>query len=186
MKGTLKYYEPDSEINYPGGWAVQDKGDIINVRTYLPCKKSLNWIENNNLPKEMEVEFEVIPECYFSETENKGYHKFVAKIDFNGIEKTKYPIGGFAPGNHIFRCITCKYAFFGDKRAVQCEACAIEMVKTNITEKENGGVEILNDYLPGFIDQFGDGPLGELDPEEWGALDFLRWLEINNYKIVKK
>ena len=45
--------------------------------------------------------------------------------------------------------------------------------------------EIEYNYLPGFINQFGDGPLGELDPEEWGALEFLRWLEINNYKVVK-
>ena len=129
MKGTLKYYEPDSEVNYPGGWAVQDQGGIINRRTYSPCKKSLSWIEDNNPPKEMEVEFEVIPECYFSETENKGYHTFVAKIDFNND---------------------------------------------------------VSDYLPGFIEQFGDGPLGELDPEEWGALEFLKWLEVNNYKIVKQ
>ena len=45
--------------------------------------------------------------------------------------------------------------------------------------------EILDDYLPGFIDQFGDGPLGELDPNEWTALDFLEWLQINNFKIIK-
>ena len=51
MKGTLKYYEPDSEVNYPGGWAVQDDGDIINKRTYSPCKKSSNWINTNNPPK---------------------------------------------------------------------------------------------------------------------------------------
>lgn len=102
------------------------------------------------------------------------------------MEETKYPIGGFVPGNHIFRCITCKYAFFGDKRSVQCEACAIEMVKTKIEVAENGGIEIVHDYLPGFIEQFGDGPLGELNPEEWDALQFLRWLELNNYKIIKK
>jgi len=45
--------------------------------------------------------------------------------------------------------------------------------------------EILDDCLPGFIDQFGDGPLGELDPNEWTALDFLEWLKLNNYKIIK-
>jgi hypothetical protein len=129
MKGTLKYYEPDSEVNYPGGWAVQDDGDIINKRTYSPCKKSLNWINTNNPPKEMEVEFEVVPECYFLEKENKGYHRFVAKIDFNND---------------------------------------------------------VSDYLDGFINQFGDGPLGELDPEEWGALEFLKWLKVNNYKITKE
>jgi hypothetical protein len=50
---------------------------------------------------------------------------------------------------------------------------------------DNNEIETEYNYLPGFIDQFGDGPLGELDPEEWGALEFLRWLEINNYKIIK-
>lgn len=102
------------------------------------------------------------------------------------MENKKYPIGGFAPGNYMCKCVTCKHEFHGDKKAVQCETCAIEMVKTKIEVAENGGIKITQDYLPGFIDQFGDGPLGELDPEEWGALEFLRWLEINNYKIVKK
>lgn len=46
--------------------------------------------------------------------------------------------------------------------------------------------EMEYDYLPGFIDQFGDGTLGELNPEDWDALEFLKWLELNNYKIVKK
>ena len=46
--------------------------------------------------------------------------------------------------------------------------------------------EIEYDYLPGFIYQFGDGTLGELNPEDWDALEFLKWLELNNYKIVKK
>lgn len=45
--------------------------------------------------------------------------------------------------------------------------------------------EIVNDYLPGFIDQFGDGPLGELNPDDWDALQFLRWLQLNNFKIIK-
>ena len=102
------------------------------------------------------------------------------------MEETKYSIGGFAPGNYTCNCITCKHKFMGDKRSVQCETCAVEMVGTKITEKENGGVEILKDYLPGFIEQFGDGPLGELNPDDWDALNFLMWLELNNYKIVKK
>jgi hypothetical protein len=25
-----------------------------------------------------------------------------------------------------------------------------------------------------------------LDPEEWGALEFLKWLKLNNYKITKE
>jgi hypothetical protein len=40
--------------------------------------------------------------------------------------------------------------------------------------------------LQRFIDQFGDGELGELDPNEWDALEFLEWLKLNNYEIIKK
>jgi hypothetical protein len=60
------------------------------------------------------------------------------------------------------------------------------MVRTKIVESENGGFEIEQDYLQGFIDQFGDGPLGELDPNEWTAPDFLEWLKLNKYKIIKE
>lgn len=40
------------------------------------------------------------------------------------MEKKKYPIGGFAPGNYTCKCVSCKENFIGDKRAVQCENCA--------------------------------------------------------------
>lgn len=39
--------------------------------------------------------------------------------------KIKYPIGGFAPGNYNNNCVNCGEPFVGDKRAVQCEVCAI-------------------------------------------------------------
>jgi hypothetical protein len=95
------------------------------------------------------------------------------------MEERKYPIGGFAPGNYMCECVTCKHDFFGDKRAVQCETCAVEMVTVKIVETEKP------DYLQGFIDQFGDGPLGELNPDDWDALEFLRWLKLNKYKIIR-
>ncbi len=60
------------------------------------------------------------------------------------------------------------------------------MVRTKIIKSEEGGFEIERDYLQGFIDQFGDGPLGELDPNEWKAIDFLEWLKLNKYKIIKE
>ena len=44
------------------------------------------------------------------------------------MEKNKYPIGGYAPGPYMCTCCKCKIEFFGDKRAVQCEPCAIKMV----------------------------------------------------------
>jgi hypothetical protein len=39
-----------------------------------------------------------------------------------------------------------------------------------------------HNYLQGFINQFQE----ELDPEEWDALLFLEWLDLNGYKIVKE
>jgi hypothetical protein len=42
--------------------------------------------------------------------------------------KNKYPIGGFAPGFYSCRCLSCNSDFIGDKRAVQCEICAINMM----------------------------------------------------------
>ena len=38
----------------------------------------------------------------------------------------KYPIGGYAPGNYHCTCATCGGKFIGDKRAVQCEPCALD------------------------------------------------------------
>lgn len=37
----------------------------------------------------------------------------------------KYPILGYAPGSYYCRCTTCGDQFTGDKRAVQCQPCAI-------------------------------------------------------------
>lgn len=42
-------------------------------------------------------------------------------------EQSKYPIGGYAPGSYLCNCTTCGERFTGDKRAVQCEPCAIKM-----------------------------------------------------------
>ena len=44
---------------------------------------------------------------------------------------TRYPIGGFAPGNYQCKCVDCKEIFIGDKRAVQCEKCATNMIIQN-------------------------------------------------------
>jgi len=46
--------------------------------------------------------------------------------------------------------------------------------------------EIENSYLNRFIEQFGDGVMGELDPKEWDVVEFLEWLKLNNFEIIKK
>jgi len=38
----------------------------------------------------------------------------------------RYPVGGYAPGNYQCKCCDCGEHFIGDKRAVQCEPCAIK------------------------------------------------------------
>lgn len=37
----------------------------------------------------------------------------------------KYPIGGYAPGGYQNKCCNCGKMFIGDKRAIQCEPCAV-------------------------------------------------------------
>jgi hypothetical protein len=51
--------------------------------------------------------------------------------------KYKYPISGYAPGNYINKCASCKKDFIGDKLSRQCEPCAIETVESNIPEKKS-------------------------------------------------
>lgn len=41
----------------------------------------------------------------------------------------KYPIIGYAPGSYYCRCATCGDQFTGDKKAVQCQPCAINMLQ---------------------------------------------------------
>ena len=41
------------------------------------------------------------------------------------MESKKYPIGGYAPGNYSCTCCKCETEFSGDKRAVECEQCAV-------------------------------------------------------------
>lgn len=42
--------------------------------------------------------------------------------------------------------------------------------------------EISFDYLHGFINQFGE----EISDDDWSVSQFLRWLQLNNFKIVKE
>lgn len=40
--------------------------------------------------------------------------------------ENEYPIGGYAPGNYLCKCTDCGKQFTGNKRAVQCEPCAVK------------------------------------------------------------
>lgn len=44
----------------------------------------------------------------------------------------------------------------------------------------------MNDYLPGFINQFEEGgEHQELRNEDWTVSQFLEWLKLNKFKITK-
>ncbi len=78
MKGVLRYYEPDVETNYPGGWGVNDESSKIRT-TFKLSEDSMSWIEENNPPKVLDVEFTVRPNCYFCEDTKTG-HGLVADL----------------------------------------------------------------------------------------------------------
>ena len=68
-------------------------------------------------------------------------------------EKREYPIGGYAPGSYQQHC-SCGTTFLGDKRAFQCEPCAL---RDEVTHKwiieildfvaQNNGIEKTGDQL---------------------------------------
>jgi len=75
----------------------------------------------------------------------KAYRIKLTKDNEVNVLIQQYPIGGYAPGHYMCKCVSCKKEFTGDKRATQCEPCAIEMVNINIKTNSIGGVEIETD-----------------------------------------
>lgn len=65
------------------------------------------------------------------ETEDNGLYTL---LPTEKITKIKYPIGGFAPGHYISKCVSCEQNFMGDKYARQCEPCAINAVNDSNTK----------------------------------------------------
>lgn len=59
------------------------------------------------------------------ETDDNGLYTLLPTEKITAI---KYPIGGFAPGHYISKCVNCEQNFMGDKYAKQCEPCAINAV----------------------------------------------------------
>ena len=41
-----------------------------------------------------------------------------------------------------------------------------------------------HNFLPGFVKQF-EPKNGEIDGEEWSAIQLLQWLELNKFKLIK-
>lgn len=100
-------------------------------------------------------------------------------------EEPKYPIGGYAPGYYGCTCVTCKTEFMGDKRAVQCEPCAIKMVNTKIKVNDKGGVEIkqqettLEDASENYVNNEPDSTLKLIS--KYSFKDGAKWQQKRSY-----
>ena len=81
MKGTLIYFEPDEETGYKGGWVIQIPTEKPYNNTFKICDKTINWIENNKPPNDMDIEFTVFCDCYYDEKTNTASHGLLAKIN---------------------------------------------------------------------------------------------------------
>ena len=92
MKGYLKCHEPFEENGYttPGGWWLHTTKEWdINGKTFSLSDESEKWVKETNPPKFMEVDFDVIPVCKYDEKTQKGYHKFVGRINIPNKNKSK-------------------------------------------------------------------------------------------------
>lgn len=45
-----------------------------------------------------------------------------------------WPLAGYAPGSYLNHCLTCGDYYYGDKRAIECLPCAVDTVKSKLTE----------------------------------------------------
>ena len=68
----------------------------------------------------------------------------------------------------VYKCLELMY--FAERKTIE------DLFNRQPTTQHN--------FLPGFIHQF-DPENGELNDEEWSATRFLKWLELNEFKIIK-
>ena len=93
-------------------------------------------------------------------------------------EEVKYPIGGYAPGYYGCTCVTCKTEFMGDKRAVQCEPCAVSMTKEEPKDVVLGYKTSLDAQM---LDKIGlEEPKQETleESNQTTAIRFLEWYRL--------
>ena len=115
----------------------------------------LEWFVKNTSCEEVELK------KGFEDGSSYGYNFLDYKIIIPKEELKKYPIGGYAPGYYMCNCSTCKTQFQGDKRAVQCEPCAIKMAKEEPKQR-------LEKYSERFDNKDNELVEGVFNPENWG------------------
>jgi len=81
----------------------------------------------------------------------------------------------------VYKCL--EFMYFAEKE-IQPEQIWNDEKKEGLKEFINKHKQNSRNFLPGFIKQF-DPKEGEINGEEWTAVHFLKWLELNKFKIVK-
>ena len=136
-------------------WTKDDFEDCLynpGAKNYKGCKKVILTTDQDLIEDGVQaIDDEFLewfvknPSCEFLEVQ-----KFFGFAENYLIiipqEELKYPIGGYAPGNYRCNCVTCKTTFQGDKRAVQCKSCAIQMTKEE-PKQEKTFEEVLDESL---------------------------------------
>jgi hypothetical protein len=134
---------------------LTDNTDLIADGVQPIDDEFLEWLINN--PTCEFVKVDLIPVNTFGSeitVNGYGFDKFIYKITIPQ-EESKYPIGGYAPGFYSCKCINCKTEFIGDKRAVQCEPCAIKMIQEepkkewNPTQGEEVWIKVFSNWSLG-------------------------------------
>jgi len=122
-------------INDEGCWMINSKKIILTDNSKIIADgvqsiddNFLKWFVKNSSCDFVEVE-EIGPGfpagIYWINYLPEHFEKSIPQE-----EPKQYPMGSFAPGNYWHKeCVTCKKEFIGDKRAVQCEPCAIKMTQ---------------------------------------------------------
>lgn len=127
----------DGIIVFQASSKVTDAQDLFNRREWSKVVATQEQLSNEYIQKFVdeyndgykinEIEI-VIVHDYPVEADDSSTFTIKPKlVDGCVVIVNKYPIGSYAPGNYTCSCITCKSEFVGDKRAVQCEQCAIAM-----------------------------------------------------------
>jgi len=81
----------------------------------------------------------------------------------------------------VYKCL--EFMYFAE-REIQPEQIWNDEKKEDLKEFINKHKQDSRNFLPGFIKQF-DPNEGEINGEQWTAVHFLKWLELNKFKIVK-
>jgi hypothetical protein len=130
--------------------------DLINDGIQAIDDEFLEWFVKN-------------PSCQYGGYKDIPWDKIITLKE----EPKQYPIGGYAPGYYGCICVTCKTEFTGDKRALQCEPCAIKTAQEEPKQEtlEEVALNIIPDKsTAGWIDSFGATErIGFIKGAKWQA-----------------